>query len=239
VKLLFGIPGDGWLKAARHLGHKAARLDPKRAFDSFLALRPDAAVLTKAQRDDRAVRRCLAEVPCRLGVPGEDFPDDPATDWLPDEPPGEFRQEFACDVAFVGDWTAERERWLWPLCASTLDVKIFGSGPYPFAQRLGAVRPDEVADVWASAKVSLELDGDWGRVMDVWAAGGFCAGTLPASRPPAPLSGLLHQDTPENLFDLVADLAARMRGRGPGGAARAEVLAAHTKAHLLHKFLES
>lgn len=102
---------------------------------------------------------------------------------------GTRREEFACDVAFVGGYWPYKARnldpYLLPLCqpSSGLNVKIWGNQPWPVANYLGLLDDTDQAHVYRSAavcpNVSEPHSHEFGydvveRPFKVLAAGGFC-----------------------------------------------------------------
>ncbi len=102
---------------------------------------------------------------------------------------GKFRPELACDVAFVGGYWPYKARnidnLLLPLChpSSGLNVKIFGNRQWPVHQYLGFIENHDVRDLFASAKVCVNIsephstDLGWDiveRPFKVLSSGGFC-----------------------------------------------------------------
>lgn len=73
---------------------------------------------------------------------------------------GERREEYACDVAFVGGFWGYKSKnlspYMLPLCHtdSPLKVRIMGNQPWPITQYVGTVREEEVRHVFASARVA-------------------------------------------------------------------------------------
>lgn len=72
---------------------------------------------------------------------------------------GEHKEEYACDVAFIGGrWPFKArnlDRFLLPLChpSKGLNVKIFGSTQWPVSNYLGVLDEPEARHVFKSAKV--------------------------------------------------------------------------------------
>lgn len=102
---------------------------------------------------------------------------------------GTRREEFACDVGFVGGYWPYKarnlDRFILPLChpSAGLKVKIFGNQPWSVAQYLGMLKDEQTKDLFVSAKVcpnvsephSTEFGYDIvERPFKVAAAGGFC-----------------------------------------------------------------
>lgn len=101
---------------------------------------------------------------------------------------GRPRQEFLCDVAFIGGrWPFKArnlDRFLLPLCDPNrgLNVKIWGNTPWPVANHLGLLEEEDARDVFVSARVcpnvsephstDLGLGDVVERVFKVPAAGG-------------------------------------------------------------------
>lgn len=75
---------------------------------------------------------------------------------------GEYRSEYASDVAFVGGrWGYKGQtidKWFLPLCyEGNLNIKIFGNQPWGVRQYCGYIPDAEVRHVLASAKVCVNL----------------------------------------------------------------------------------
>jgi hypothetical protein len=132
----------------------------------------------------------------------------PAADVDPNCKPGTPRAEFRCDAAFVGAYRPEYEKYLSPLCKdSGLNVKIFGTGPYPYHQYLGQVPAEDVPDIYASAKVSLDIGGNPQRALAIVAAGGTCASTTQYRERLDALSKFPAASDPTKFVSLVESLA--------------------------------
>ncbi len=101
---------------------------------------------------------------------------------------GEYTKEFDSDISFVGGYWPYKarnlDRFLLPLCFERkLKVKIFGNQPWPVSQYLGIIDNNCVKDVFASAKVCVNISEphstDFGfdvieRPYKILASGGFC-----------------------------------------------------------------
>lgn len=199
MKILFGIPpADGWVRAARNLGHEASVLDYHRAFDCFAATNPDVVFADMRYFPGRAARTPVSECLKKwdkakfalLYRPGMEahLPRDydlflcdelghpdcnlrPAADCPPDFPGGKVRPELACDVAVVGDYKPEYDEWVLPLVGRAR-LKVFGHSRWPVPHHMGHLPAGEIPDLYRSANFVLDLEGSPSRVLAVWASGG-------------------------------------------------------------------
>lgn len=165
------------------------------------------------------------------------------------------REEFACDVAFVGGYWPYKARnlgpYMLPLCHASrgLRVKIFGNQPWPVAQYLGVLEDSDARDVFASAtvcpNVSEPHSTEFGydvveRPFKVLAAGGFCVSDHVDG-----LRELFGEDevptarTPAEFHDLVSHFVAHPDDRlGYMAMARANVMQNHTYFHRVAQMLK-
>jgi hypothetical protein len=161
---------------------------------------------------------------------------------------GTRREEFACDVAFVGGYWPYKsrniDRYLLPLChpESGLAVKVWGNQPWPVANYLGLLDDAEQKDVYASAtvcpSVSEPHSTDIGydvveRPFKVLAAGGFCVSDAVAEMADVfPAETLVQAATPAEFRGQVHHFVRRPDERQAWvGRGRAHVLANHTYFH--------
>jgi hypothetical protein len=171
MKLLFALDRvGGWVRAAGYLGHQGFAFDPARPFDSFLC-NPDIVFCgNKVSFRQGSGGRALARYPRTRLVEVSALP--PAADCPPDFAGGRVRPEFVCDVVVVGEYRSEVDEPLRQILGAGLHLKVFGRGPWPVAQCAGYVPAVDIADVYASARYTLDLGGDVGRTMTVRKAGG-------------------------------------------------------------------
>lgn len=158
---------------------------------------------------------------------------------------GASREEFACDVAFVGGYWSYKARnidpYLLPLChpSTGLRVKIFGNQPWPVANYLGLLDDTDQKDVFASAtvcpNVSEPHSQDFGydiveRPFKVLSAGGFCVSDRVLEMDSVFPEGTLRQALNVREFhDLVRHYVAHPDDRIPFmEKGRQHVLAHHT-----------
>lgn len=195
-------PAGAWKRAASWLGHTLEEIDPKRPLDAFQRIKPDVVLIDHPWVSVASVRRWLDSFAGKIAflyrpgmeaAPGrydlfmaEGINGDPwglrlkpALDAYPDTPPGSFRPEFACDIVYVGTHTSEIDPVLNAFCELDLSFKIFGDGHFTQPSYLGSVAPSDVSDIYASAKVSLDLLGEPSRVLAINAAGGTCLTAKP------------------------------------------------------------
>jgi hypothetical protein len=72
---------------------------------------------------------------------------------------GTYREEFACQVGFVGGYWGYKaknlDKYILPLCqpASNIHVRIFGNQPWPVPQYCGFVDTKHVRDIFSSALI--------------------------------------------------------------------------------------
>lgn len=170
---------------------------------------------------------------------------------------GTSRQEFACDVAFVGGYWPYKarnlDRYLLPLChpSASLRVKIFGNQPWPVAQYLGLLDDEDARDVFASATVCPNVsephstDFVFGydvveRPFKVAAAGGFCISDYVEGMKDIFTNGEVPMfRDPKEFQEAVRFYAHHPEAREPMmSAARETVLARHTYFHRVAQMLE-
>lgn len=77
-------------------------------------------------------------------------------------PKGNYREELACDIVYCGARTKRALAWIPKICNLDYKVKIFSKWDdevidWGLAQYLGQLSPQDEADAYASAKVSLAL----------------------------------------------------------------------------------
>lgn len=76
---------------------------------------------------------------------------------------GTYREEFSCQVAFVGGYWGYKaktlDKYMLPLCQpnSEIHVKIFGNQPWPVPQYCGHVETHHVRDIFSSALICPNL----------------------------------------------------------------------------------
>lgn len=161
--------------------------------------------------------------------------------------PGTSRPELACDAAMCGGWWPYKarnlEKFILPLChpRSGLNVKLFGSSPWPAAQYLGPLSQDDERDLYDSATVCLNVsephstDPGMGwdvieRPFKVLAAGGFCVSDhVEEARDLFTEDQLKTARTPDEYEALVRYYVAHPEKRAQvAEAGRREVLLNHT-----------
>lgn len=198
MRVVCGLPGPpgAWERAAAFLGHRLVAPDPARPLDALRRERPDAVLLDGPALACPGVARWVNRFAGRLAVRGEpggfllrtvdlwvaDRPVPwvggglhvlaPAADVLPTDPPPRVRPELACACAWEGPYGPDLDPYLGALVDAGLDLKAFGTGPYPLPQYLGRLAPAARPDLFRSAGVVLDLRGDPARRAAVWAAGG-------------------------------------------------------------------
>ncbi len=231
MKILFETPCppvEPWRRAAQALGHELGSYEPEKALEAFARHKPDIVIVPG--EIGRALAKALARFPARL-IPvrwdsGRGWTR-PAADVTKDFPGGKHRPEFAVDVAFVGDFKPEHALYLDQL----LDLRtiVFGNGPRP--ECVGRVPGSDVADVYKSAKVSLDLNGLPAVVMAIQAAGGRCVSSRKYQNTGIkPLDLCFGSDDPLTFRELVH--------HEPKYVAGADVLMSHTYQDRLVELLE-
>jgi hypothetical protein len=168
--VLLGLePAAAWVRAARYLNCEGFSLVAGRAFRCLEASRPDVVVLEAGRDYGADWARARPRTDARIIEAGK-LP--PAADCPPDFAGGRFRGEFACDVAVVGDYRDGHRDAATALAASGLRVKVYGRGRWPIPQHVGWVSEGHLADAYASATITLDLDGNPSRVLAVALSGG-------------------------------------------------------------------
>lgn len=264
MKILWGLPGSqsGWMAAAKSLGHTLLIHDPRRPYDGFFR-KPDVAVLT-CQQLSAPVQECVEKWEGKLTVLSESaiHPQHlrdridlilisptsenwtqkkaivyrPALDAPRNMPPGTFQKHLECDVCFVGDYHEGLFVALKDVCQSGLNVKIFGRG-HPFHQCLGTLSHDELANAYASAKVSLDLELSPEKGLAVYAAGG----ALVTSRRylGTGIDCLTYAPTTPHENDLANTIRSLIELNFDFSSCRDEVLSQHTYSHRLEEILNA
>lgn len=167
---------------------------------------------------------------------------------------GARREEFVCDVGFVGGYwpykATNLDRYMLPLCRpdSGLRVKLFGNQPWPVADYLGLLDDDDQKDVFVSAtvcpNVSEPHSTEFGydiveRPFKVLAAGGFCVSDrVEEMEEVFPRDTLLRVATPHEFFNVIRRCIAYPEDRQSYiEAGRRHVLENHTYFHRVAKML--
>lgn len=149
----------GWANAMEAGGFPCTTWDEasRPAFDAFDEVRPGLYIALDGFPP--AAMRCLAGLPNTVAIDASGV--SPAFDPFAFRP-GTPRPDLACDVAYWGSYDEGiAERFLVPLCDSGLRVKVFGRGPWPFAQHLGYISDGTIPDLVASASTCLEFTEDF------------------------------------------------------------------------------
>lgn len=199
MRILCGFPApDGWVRAARFLGHEAQPLDYGGAILQFDRFRPDVVLADQkyfAARGRSAIGEALRRHPAakfvlhdRPGMEGR-LPREqdvfvsqsaeaggyyllPATSFLPDFRGGTPRDAFGCDVLVTDEHQQDREGAVDAALAAGLSVKLFSRSKWPYPQYLGRLGAQDLVDAFASAGAWVDFRGNDWSALDVVACGG-------------------------------------------------------------------
>lgn len=158
MRILIDGPETGVAKGIantlRILGHQISiyKPDEKPAFDIFDETEPQIHI-HKTEFHSRAVEKCHQERN-RLRVYCYEW-FRPAADPIALAQGGEG---LACKVSIIANHEPKYERFVYPLCDSVIDAKIYGTG-WLIPECVGALEPDAVGSALRSSKISLNLDG--------------------------------------------------------------------------------
>lgn len=165
--------------------------------------------------------------------------------------------QFRCDVVFAGDWSALRERVVTDL-AGQFDVKVFGpwkkkmqpNSPLLPRLRQGFFTPDEMAQMFASAKVVLNLHTWYGkfdhglnpRLFEAAACGAYQLVDFKREIPDL-FDCRKEVVCYQTLDDIAPAIEAALKmndadRKAIGDAARKRALGEHTYVHRMQKMLE-
>ncbi len=189
MKFLFKKKMPGLMAACKASGFEVEEWGDEPAFDVFAKVKFDVLVIDVNQID-RATVKCLKQYSGKIRVfqlgTCEDngmwdtlldlgmflgYSTPPAADIVTYRP-GEFKPEFECDNAYVGDYS--------PKCAALLDfakanpdasLKIFGDG-WDAPQCLGRIETKDIPDLYYTAKFSGCFPGEEDRLRDIVVCGG-------------------------------------------------------------------
>jgi hypothetical protein len=167
--LCTGPQAIGWARAADYLGHKGYTLNTSFAFDSFRRASPHI-VLVGDEDLGEGFSRALSRWPCKVVSYARM---EPAADCLPTFKGGQFRKEFACDVAIVGEYKSHYDKYIQTILKTQASLKIFGSGNWPVANFVGQCATQDYPDIYRSAGWIAELNGNASSILAIWASGGL------------------------------------------------------------------
>lgn len=138
------------------MGHKFTYWNPetKPAFDIFDETRPDIFILT-GPAQWRAVFKIMK---ARDGLRVVDRSvERPAAFDIVHYGQAKYEARLACDVAFVGNYNPDRfHDWIKPL-SEHCNMKVFGEVAWPMPEYLGSVCDDLIPNIYASAKVCINV----------------------------------------------------------------------------------
>lgn len=165
----------GWINVFNSLGHESYLWSPEKpAFDAFDEVKPDVFILTGGA--GKVPPKCLKINPNLKVIDQTEIEAGLDTHVFR---LGEAREEFACDVAFVGSYRPEKQALLNRFVLPLLDrykVKLFGLGRWCVPQHLGLISDQDLPDLYASARVCLNIsEGRFGeRAFQIIGCGGAC-----------------------------------------------------------------
>lgn len=218
---------EGWGRVFRASGHEFTLWDPasKPAFDAFDESDPD--LYIQIGSGTRAVSKCLMErTHGQTQTVALDDPQ-PAADtflYLGGGPAWQLK----CDYAYVGRYSEKKrpliQAYIGPLLADGR-TKIMGAGGWPYPECLGTATDETCRDLYASAKVCLNLSSGLAttqRVYQILLAGGCCVTNMHRGKTDGVFSdGLVLQANTASDFHKLARLMA-----SPAQAKRRSELAA-------------
>jgi hypothetical protein len=148
----------GWASAFQTAGHEVSGWEPQQfpALDAFAESRPQLFIETRPRT--RAVDKGLVRWAPRVVDRKWFLPVFDTHRFA--KVVGGYRGELACDLCFVGDYREKKRPLLDAMIRPLLDryrVKLFGPTPWGVPQYLGTLSDQELADLYHSARVVLNV----------------------------------------------------------------------------------
>lgn len=179
-----GVPAYGLTNAFNGMGHQCVLWDErvKPTFDAFSELEPDLFISTRDSLQNRAIAKNLNSRSQLKAFMVGDVAELLAFD-THSYKIGTKRAELACDVAYVGFFEEWKLQYIIPLIRAGYSVRIFSSQQWPLTEYVGALTVPELPDLYASAKISLNLaQGPDESLFRIIGCGGLCVSTYKDSR---------------------------------------------------------
>lgn len=148
----------GWYNALISLGLSVTLWNQEKEspFDFFAKNEPEK-ILTNLVSVTRGLQKCLDKRPNVKLLTRERELSGPGYDSLVFHE-ASMKEEYLSDLVFIGNPTEERVNLLKDVAVdSTINLKIFGSKPWPFTQYCGELDLGEQKYVYVSSKLSLDF----------------------------------------------------------------------------------